>query len=133
MRGQKLKSPIESEEAEIEQDHRIMDGAVEDGTDPLQDGADLWYCMACGDAFPRLDIAPLYTDQHGLTYCRECLEPLFLPIADGDETGGLPRVGDDILSDVPGVMEGIDPELRERFLAGLVRSPKIPARSRRLR
>lgn len=73
------------------------------------------------------EVAPPYIDEEGFNYCRGCIEDLFRPIASGDETGGLPRIQETVLSEVPRVVEGIDPELREHFAAGLVRSQETAA------
>lgn len=53
-------------------------------------------------------------------YCRECIEGRFEKIANGDESDGLPKFEEYVLSDSIELMAAIDPGLRARFERGLV-------------
>lgn len=81
----------------------------------------VWTCASCTADYDDIDEEPLYVDEFGSKYCTECVEVLFHAIADGNEDTGLPTIHDTSLIDQQRVMEGINPALRARFEAGLVR------------
>lgn len=87
-------------------------------------GEGVWHCVACGDNFTLENEHLTFTHQEmegsWLHYCRECVHGLFEPIANGDESSGLPKIEDAVLIDYPTIMEGLKPDLRQRFERGLV-------------
>lgn len=70
-------------------------------------------CAVCLEDFITAEHEPVGIE--GKPHCVKCLEEELQPIADGHEEGGLPKRGEYLLTDFPGVLDRIDQDLRRRY------------------
>lgn len=77
-------------------------------------------CAVCLRDFITAENEPVSID--GKPQCVRCLEEELKPVADGHEAAGLPKRGEQLLTDFPGVLDRINQDLRRRYEEIAVRS-----------
>lgn len=101
--------------AELERDGRDLNE-----NDPMRDP---WQCVACLEEHTFEEHYPLYLwgEDRPFRYCTTCVGRQFDNILEGIEKDGIPKIGEDVLHEMPEVMARLAPELKTRFWANLVR------------
>lgn len=72
----------------------------------------------CARTYNTAEHPPIIADR--FPYCVTCIEEVLDPFVNGDETQGLPKIGEFILTDDAELMSRINPDKRQKVEATLV-------------
>lgn len=87
--------------------------------------APVWECVACTEDYITAENAPIVAEDQ--PYCVACIEQQLEPIAARQELVGAPKIGHIPLTEIPGLLERINPDLRRNYETNLVSWPRHSA------